>query len=229
MKGILYGNFLLNKKWFLWAGIAAVLGTAICAVSFLVLGEENAQLVSDLLLYVEIVVLAFCDEWAGRNFENNIKCRFTDLTLAGGITKNTFVLSELLNNVISIGIGFLMCCAMRGVLCIFDGAFWSLGHLRFLTGFSLAVGALDFALLPLVINLKSAEKAGLIVGLIAGFGIVLPLIAVINVQTGGHFEEVLMKVVGADWFFPAVVGACVAVYAIFYAVLLHRVKRGDVC
>lgn len=231
MKGILYGNFLLNRKWFLWAGIAAVFSTAACVILNFTLDKtpENTQLIGSMQIFTEIIVLALCEEWLGRNLENNIKCRFTDYTLAGGISKNTFVLSELLKNVITMVIGLAMCVAMDGVMSAFDSSFWSVGHIKLLIGAALLIGALDWVMLPLVIKLKSAEKAGLTVGMSMGFGIVMPTMIVYKMNSELDIMTSLLKLFGEDWFFPAFLGVCAALYAISYAVILHRVKWGDVC
>lgn len=233
MKGILYGNFLLNRKWFLWAGITAALGTAACAVLLLVLDKEpeNMSLVGNIFIFSQIMVMAICEEWLARNLERNIKCRFTDYTLAGGISKNTFVLSELVKNVITMGIAFAMCLAMLGVMCLLDGSFRDMGFVEFLVIVAVFIGAVDWVLLPLVINLKSAEKAGIVVGLILGFGVVLPITIAIKMYDNAFssMQEFIMNVISNKWFFPASIGVCAAIYAIFYPVILHRVKRGDVC
>lgn len=234
MKGILYGNFLLNRKWFIWAGAAAVLGTAACAVLLSVLGgdPENMGLVGNTFILMQVVVMALCEEWLGRNLEANIKCRFTDYTLAGGISKNMFVLSELVKNMITMLIGLVMCLAMLGVMCLFDSSFCDSGFVEFLIIAALFIGAVDWAMLPLVVKLKSAEKAGMVIGLIVGFGIIFPVILAFRITNNGEITmlpELINKVIGSKWFFPACIGICAALYAVFYAVMLHRVKRGDVC
>lgn len=230
MRGLLYCNFLLNRKWFLAAGITAVLCTAACAVLAVVLGDapEYKQLIGSTFILTEVVVLAVCEEWLARNLERNIKCRFTDLTLAGGISKNTFVLSELVTNVIAITIGFAMCMAMTGVMSAVDSSFWSVENVKILTAFTLLIGAVDWIMLPLVIKLKSAEKAGMTTGLIAGFGIVFPIVVAFNLNEM-NLMETLMKLLAKPWFFPVFIGACAALYAVFYAIMLRRVKKGDVC
>lgn len=232
MKGILYGNFLLNRKWFLAAGITAVLSTAACAVLITVFSKtpEIISLAGTVFILAVVVVLALCEEWLGRNLEHNIKCRFTDITLAGGISKNTFVLSELLKNVITMVIGLAMCLAMTGVISIFDNSFWSVGQIKFLVSATILIGAVDWIIIPLVIKFKSAEKAGIVVGLVFGFGIVCPLVfAFKTMDNGKDIFTMLIGLFDKAWFFPALLSACAAIYVIFYAIILHRVKWGDVC
>lgn len=232
MKGILYGNFLLNRKWFLAAGITAVLSTAACVVLMSVLDKspENTQIIDNLFIMMEIIVLALCGEWHARNLEQNIKCRFTDYTLAGGISKNMFVLSELLKNLITVVIGFAMCAAMSGVMSAFDSSFWSIDDIKLLIAATLLISVVDWVLIPLVIKLKSAEKAGVVAGLVLGFGVLIPLDLIFEASGSNvNLFSALIDLFNKDWFFFAFLGGCAALYAIFYAIILRRVKWGDVC
>lgn len=230
MKGILYGNFLLNKKWFIAAGITAVLGTAFCAF-FVSLVPDNEGVVAMLFLGLQMVVFAVMLEWLGRNLEANIKCRFTDITLAGGITKSTFVTSELLKNVISIGIGLVMCMVMQLVMSVFDKSFFTLETVKLIAVMAVTMGALEWTASPLVIHFKSAEKAGLLMGLIFGFGLVLPMITFCTIFTEEKetFVSGFFSLLSGNWLPLIIVGISAAIYVIFYFVLLSRVKRGDVC
>lgn len=227
MKGILYGKFLLNKSWFIASGIVAVIGTALCAVinGFV---PDDSGVPAMLLTGVQLVALALMTEWLGRDLEANIKCRFTDMTLAGGISKNMYVLTELVKNLLTIAAGASVCVIMQLVMNIFDNNILSWESVKTLLLFTLFIGAFEFALNPLIINLKSAEKAGLLFGLVLGFGIILPIMAV-----SGALEydivAYILKVSSSPWFAPAVAGLSAVIYALFYLVLLRRVKKGDVC
>lgn len=227
MKGILYGKFLLNKSWFIASGIVAVLGTALCAVlnGFV---PDDSGVPAMLLTGVQLVALALMTEWLGRDLEANIKCRFTDMTLAGGISKNMYVLTELVKNLLTIAAGAAVCVITQLVMNIFDNNILSWESVKTLLLFTLFIGAFEFALNPLIINLKSAEKAGLLFGLVLGFGIILPIMAV-----SGALEydivAYILKVSSSPWFAPAVAGLSAVIYALFYLVLLRRVKKGDVC
>ena len=229
MKGILYGNFLLNKKWFIAAGITAVLGTAFCAF-FVSLVPDNEGVVAMLFLGLQMVVFAVMLEWLGRNLEANIKCRFTDITLAGGISKNMFVMSELLKNVITAGIGLAVCILMQLVMSVFDKSFFTLETVKLMALMTLFASAIEWTVNPLTINLKSAEKAGLVVGLVLGFGVVMPLMVVCNVTAEANetFVSGFIRLLSGNWLPLIIVGISAALYVIFYFVLLARVKKGDV-
>ncbi len=213
MKGILYGNFLLNKKWFIAAGIAAVLGTAFCAF-FVSLVPDEAGVVATVL---QLVVIAIIMEWPGRNLEANIKCRFTDITLAGGITKSTFVTSELLKNVISIGIGLVMCMVMQLAMSVFDKSFFTLETVKLIAVMAVTMGALEWTASPLVIHFKSAEKAGLLMGLIFGFGLVLTMITFCTIFTEEKetFVSGFFSLLSGNWLPLIIVGISAAIYVIF--------------
>lgn len=230
MKGILYVNFLLNKKWFIAAGITAVLGTAFCAllVSFV---PDEAGVVSTLFFGLQMVVMAIIVEWLGRNLEANIRCRFADITLAGGISKNTFVMSELLKNFITIGIGFAMCIIMQLMMSVFDKSFFTLETVKVIAVLAVSYGAIEWTVNPLVIDFKSAEKAGLVIGLILGFGIVMPLMIICNAFSEETADIVsgFFELLSGNWMPLIISGISAALYAVFYFALLARVKKGDVC
>lgn len=226
MKGILYGNFLLNKKWFVAAGITAALGTVLCAL-LVKLVPDNGGVAAMLFLGLQLMVVTITMEWLGRNLEANIKCRFTDVTLAGGISKNMFVMSELLKNLITIGIGLLICVIMQLVMNIFSSGFFTLETVKTMAVIALFIGAIEWVVNPLVIALKSAEKAGLLVGIVLGFGIVLPLMAIGNyfsyIYMGESAVSVLIRMLSGSPLI--VVGISAVLYAVFYFVLLARVKK----
>lgn len=221
MKGLLYGNFLLNKKWFIAAGVVMVIGTALTAVMCNI--DPDGGFGEFGLVITEIVVITICVEWLARNLESNLKSRFADQALSGGISKAQFVTSELLKNLISIGISFVMCVVTQLVLSVFDRGLFSLEHVRNVALFALFIGSFEWLCMPIVINLKSAEKAGLVVGLVLGFGIVMPGMALFNIL---KFD---LRVIDEPWLGWVIVGVCAVIYALFYYVLLRRVKRGDVC
>ncbi len=230
MKGLLYGNFVLNKIWFIAAGIVMVVGVAVTAVLYNI--DPDSGVAQFGLMITELFVIATCVEWLGRNLESNLKSRFADYALAGGISKGQFVTSELLKNLISIGIAFVMCVVTQLVLSVFDRGLFSLENVRNAALIVLFVGALEWICVPVAINLKNAEKAGLLVGIVLGFGIIMPgmtLFKILTIEKKEQRGEIIMRIITAPWFGWAVVGVCAAIYAIFYFVLLKRVKRGDVC
>jgi len=231
VKGILYGNFLLNKKWFVAAGIVAVLGTAFCSFWAWLVPEDTTGVPGLLLRFMQLAVLGVLTEWLARNLEANIKCRFTDMTLAGGISKGTFVNSELLKNLITMAIGFVTCVMMQLVMCAFDKSADLLGSIRLIAGMTALFGAMEWMVLPMVINFKSAEKAGLILGLGLGFGLLMPVMILVNIfaEEAEPVINTILRLLSGEWSFLILAGISAAIYVIFRFVLLARVKKGDVC
>lgn len=240
MKGLLYESFLLNRKWFLIAGIVAILGTLVCVILLSVSNPDLMGIANIVFIMSEFLTSVLCAEWLDRNLEKDLKCRFVDVTLAAGISKNMFVLSELVKNLLTIAIGFVMCLAMNGIVFAAEKIigleipFWDVFYIKLALILALFVGIIDFVAFPLIINVKSAEKAGLIIGLVLGFGIVMPIMLIyfyLNPESGeSHtFLEATYTFLDAPYFLPAVLGVAALIYALFYVITLNRVKRGDVC
>lgn len=232
MKGLIYGDFTLNKKWFIIAGVFAAISAAVGAVLINVMGgdPEGVNLINNLMLLFEIVPIVLCLEWLGRNLEANLKNRFANYALSA-VSHNTFTLAMLMDNILTTVAGLAMSLAVRGIMSAFDSSYWTTDHVKLMCGIALFMGAFEFILVPLVIKLKSAEKAGMIVGLTAGFGVIFPIMLVFEAKNG-NLSALLPKIceiVAKDWFIPAFIGGCAAVYALAYVLLITRIKKGDVC
>lgn len=150
MKGLLYESFLLNRKWFLIAGIIGMLGTL---VSVLLISTSNSNFMgvaNILFITSETIAVILCAEWLDRHLEKDLKCRFVDVTLAAGISKNMFVLSELVKNLLTIAIGFVMCLAMNGIVFAAEKIigleipFWNVFYIKLALIMALLVGIIDF-------------------------------------------------------------------------------------
>lgn len=226
MKGLLYYNLLLNKMWFLAAGIAAAVGTAVCF--FLYKNDDHNVILIMIFPLLQVIVAFICTEWLGRSFETDIKCRFADYILTSGISKKTYVLAELAKNIISTAIAYVMCIAMQLIMLFRGlGAFMP----AFLLGFVLVVGVLRWITSLVTICLRSAEKAGLIVAI--GFVLltVIPYNVIVSIEPDAlayfeyYLQEYSLKWVIHLLFYIVTVGA----YAVVYALFLRRVRKGDVC
>ena len=82
---------------------------------------------------------------------------------------------------------------------------------------------------PLTITTKSAEKAGLIIGVCLGFGLILPFNLLAAAINDGSAWSGFFSLIGKPWLPWAVLGAAAVIYAVVYLIMLARVKRGDVC
>ena len=183
-------------------------------------------LISIFMLGIQFVVMTIVEEYLARDFEKNIKSRFADYVLAG-MSKAKFVTAELLKNLISMAIAFAITVFMQLVFWAVNPGMIGAGRILLLAALAIIIGLIDWSSLPLVVYLKSAEKAGLIVGIILGFGGVMPIMIIFNL-----FENkwiIVMEFFSRDLTFFWVVGIGALTYALFYWILLNRVRRGDVC
>lgn len=217
------------------AGIFGVLGTAACMVCMLT-GEKGTGIDGSIrfaFIWVQIITLAISEEWLGRNLEANIKNRFADYVLSG-TSKKLFVLSELVKNLITIGIGFAMCLIMQVAMNVADPNYLSLDSVKILFIGVLIIGTFDWIIEPVIVALGSAEKAGLIVGGSFGFLIVFPFMLIIDGNIHGNevallTSEFITQSAAQPWFAPSLVVLCACIYALVYLIFLGRVRKGDVC
>ncbi len=227
MKGLLYASVVLNKGWFYGAGAAALLGTVV-GVILQTLSQNGATGFSaeSILMLLPLIPALILSEFLGRDLERSIKCRFTDYAMAA-VSKSAVVLAELAKNLLCAVISIIIASAM--LLCFkLAGANISLGDFVGMWEFMLFVYAIEWTIIPLTVDLKSAEHAGLLVGIILGFGIAFPAVLIDNIISGGEdFLGVIMKLFEIpDWILLSVTAA---IYVLFYVILLRRLKRGDVC
>lgn len=233
MKGLLYCDFLLNKKWFLGAGIITVLGTAVCFILFKSFWNGNI-IMPPVCGAVQAITAFICTEWLGRSLETDIKCRFADYVLVSGVSKKTFVLVELVKNIISIATSFAMCMVMQLVLRLLDKqAFDPILLLVYI----LILGASRWITSLITISLRNAEKAGLIVAIGFVLFVVLPYVFIgASIDKIGSFGYCIWYLteyliwLGYEWvlgllFYAVIIG----VYAIVYVLFLRRIRKGDVC
>lgn len=233
MKGLLYCDFLLNRKWFLGAGIIIVLGTVISLILYYSLW--NGNIIMPFACGAAQAIAAFvCTEWPGRSLEANLKCRFTDYLLTSAISKRTFVLTELLKNIISMMISLAMCVVMQLVLSVLDKHVFNFLNLCI---YILILGTLKWITSLVTVYLRSAEKAGLIVAIGFVLFVVFPYIYVntsINkIGTLGYsiwyFTEYL-EWHGYGWILTLIFyGIIMGAYVITYELFLRRIRKGDVC
>lgn len=232
MKGLLYAGFLLNKGFFIAGGIATAVCTAIGILLMNLGGDspESMAFVQSCLVLLPLVPMATYCEWLGRDLEKNIKSRFADYTLAAGISKNRFVLTELVKNLSVMAVCGVTGCLMMLIFMAVNPVMISVSQFALVGIVAVIFCTVEWLCIPLVISMKSAEKAGLVVGLLIGFGVVLPVMIVSkNLENGESFFALILKRMGEPWLPSAVLGICAAVYALVYWAVLCRVKRGDVC
>ncbi len=230
MRGLLYSSLLRNRRFIIGTAVYSVIA-AVVGVVLIYLSRSYSDIAPVLTILVNIlplisIVLAL--EGVDRELENSLKTRFANYALSA-VTPRQFIMTELLKNFCFSAYGTVMGMLMLAFFALADAsAFPDVGFLfRLYPMAGILSGLIQWVMMPLVIKFKNAEKAGMVVGLIIGFGTVLP-INLIQAKTDGGFEidiKSLITPVPTAVFLLAVV----LIYALFYVLLVRRVERGNIC
>lgn len=230
MRGLLYSSLLRNRGFIIGTAVYSVIA-AVVGVVLIYLSRSYSDIAPVLTILVNIlplisIVLAL--EGVDRELENSLKTRFANYALSA-VTPRQFIMTELLKNFCFSAYGTVMGMLMLAFFALADAsAFPDVGFLfRLYPMAGILSGLIQWVMMPLVIKFKNAEKAGMVVGLIIGFGTVLP-INLIQAKTDGGFEidiKSLITPVPTAVFLLAVV----LIYALFYVLLVRRVERGNIC
>lgn len=226
MKGLLYSWFISGKNyWITTLVVFAVLLTAIfAAIPHLGFLDELLPffaVISGIVLMI-IPCESLCNE-----LEASIKTRFADYALAA-ISKKTYVNMLLVRNLICMGISVVLGYILFFSYISVTNTELSSELILLVPCFALLTYATDFICIPLVIKMKNAEKAGLIVGFFYGV-LVLFFMLHENVVNYGNDVEITVFIKFVLMKEGILIGAAVLCYAIAYAAALKIVKRGDVC
>ena len=230
MRGLLYSSLLRNRGFIIGTAVYSVIA-AVVGVVLIYLSRSYSDIAPVLTILVNIlplisIVLAL--EGVDRELENSLKTRFANYALSA-VTPRQFIMTELLKNFCFSAYGTVMGMLMLAFFALaVASAFPDVGFLfRLYPMAGILSGLIQWVMMPLVIKFKNAEKAGMVVGLIIGFGTVLP-INLIQAKTDGGFEidiKSLITPVPTAVFLLAVV----LIYALFYVLLVRRVERGNIC
>ena len=230
MRGLLYSSLLRNRGFIIGTAVYSVIA-AVVGVVLIYLSRSYSDIAPVLTILVNIlplisIVLAL--EGVDRELENSLKTRFANYALSA-VTPRQFIMTELLKNFCFSAYGTVMGMLMLAIFALADAsAFPDVGFLfRLYPMAGILSGLIQWVMMPLVIKFKNAEKAGMVVGLIIGFGTVLP-INLIQAKTDGGFEidiKSLITPVPTAVFLLAVV----LIFALFYVLLVRRVERGNIC
>ena len=230
MRGLLYSSLLRNRGFIIGTAVYSVIA-AVVGVVLIYLSRSYSDIASVLMFLLPVfplisVVLAL--EGVDRELENSLKTRFANYALSA-VTPRQFTMTELLKNFCFSAYGIVMGMLMLAFYALIDAyVLPDTGLLfRLYPMVGILIGLVQWVMLPLVIKFKNAEKAGMVVGLIIGFGTVLP-INLIQAKTDGGFRidiKSLITPVPTAVFLLTVV----LIYALFYALLVRRVERGNIC
>lgn len=225
MKGLYHTFFLLRKNYFIFPAIAAfVIMIAGCLLLIFAEDPDLQGITMILVMLAPMICAMLPTEAICFDFDRSIRTRYANYLLSG-MSYTRFCNIELIKNLLVTAFSLVMICAC-------DLAFWLANNTLPVDMFMLHIIAIviinagNWLLLPAVVKFKSADKAGLIIGLLLGFiGAPLIFLAFEN-------EALLSKIIAAlESPLSALIalGIAAVMYAIGYPLLLRTVKRGDIC
>lgn len=227
MKGLTYCWFVSSKSYF---AVAAIVLTVTLGIIFGVMPHLDAVPIEIRHLVVFILafaVMAIPAESLGKNLESYLKTGFADYLLSA-MNKKSFVNALVLREVICIGFSLIGGYTVI-ISYLFSINFYLTAEVAVLVAFmAVLMSSIDFICTPLIIKMKSAEKAGLTAGLFVGLLIMIFMICV-NVTKEGGFEELLVTMDFNIKGMLAAAGTALAACVAAYLITLGMVKRGDVC
>ena len=225
MKGILYHYFLDSRVFFIGSVICLAASAALGLFCLNVFARDPhalSVLRSMILPPLGLIIAVIACEGGARYIEKLQKTHFLNHVLSSRVSKGGFTLSLLVINLLSHVFGTALMFLLFAVLGLADGGFLSPDLFLEMGFLMLFVGAVDLALYYSTMLLKSAEKGGLVIGLIIGFGIMLPGVLLLE-------DEEILTGLGNLSSDPIVWLVCVGLYAVFCLLIWLRLKRGDVC
>lgn len=225
MKGLFYSTVKSNRGYFITAFVAFLCSTVAGSVILAIVRQSGNDKYGLAFLSPFILPLLpsfiLC-EFFGRDLERNIKSGFLNYTLSS-IPRESFVLSQLLTNIIFSALGLVIGLGMLGIFRAVGGEEWvGSYYFRILIMAAIACSIVEWLCIPVTIALKSTEKAGLAVGIVIGFGLVLPLMAAYN----SVMTEFDVNILISPEAMLIEAGVAIAVYAVVYLVCLKMLKRG---
>lgn len=224
MKGVLYHYFLESRVFFIGSVIGLAASAALGVFCLNVFAEDPQILPvlrSMILPFPGLIIAVIACEGGARYIEKLQKTHFLNHVLSSRVSKGGFTLSLLVINLVSHVFGTALMFLLFVILGLADGGFLS-PELFLQMGFlMLFVGAADLTLYYSTMLLKSAEKGGLVIGLIVGFGIVLLCTLLEDQEILTGVENLSSNPIA--WLF------CAGIYAVFCLLIWLWVKRGDVC
>lgn len=223
MKGLFYSALHLNRGYFIGAAAAFLCSAAVGSVVLNLVKESGDTFgLGFLCVYIlPLLPIVILSEFFARDLEKNIKSGFLNYTLSS-MPRNSFLLSQLIINIVCTGLGLLLGLAL---LLIYRAVFPSYVDQTLFGVYPLVAvlaSVVEWIVFPTTMLMKSAEKAGLTVGIIIGFGIVLPIMTVYRLEILLFDLENLLDV----RFLMIFAAAALAVYAGVFAISTKLLKRG---
>ncbi len=223
MRGLYYCTAKLNRNYFI-AAFAVFLCSIAAGSAVLAIAAQNRIDVSFAVLcatFLPIIPSAILSEFILRDLERNIKSGFLNFTLSS-ITHKSFVLSQLVINLSCTALGLVLGIIQLFIFGLAGGEdSVSAENFQFLTIIAILVGVFEWISFPVTLKLKSAEKASFAVGLVLGFGIIMPTIFFLklyNIDIVEAFISTSALAIEA--------AAAIVIYFVVFVINIKLLKRG---
>ena len=234
MKGLVYSYLVQNKRY--WIGAAAVL-VLVAAVGFILIkladptvpDDDTAMLAAMFIMFMPLIAPMIALEPQMSGIEKDSKIRYLDYQLSG-VTVKEFLLAELAKCLFTTLFGAVMLAVQHGVFLLADST--AVPYEVFVLHILVVVMTNVFNLvgIPLTLIMKSAEKAGLLLGLVLGAAV--SVWTVVTLESGEVADSSIYAL--SDFCRDPVsilltLGVCAVISALSCLAAYAVIKRGDLC
>ncbi len=229
MKGMIYLSLIMNKVYII-AAVFVFAASSVLNVILVKLADSNLiieALLPGVIAVVPIVGVVVLFEGLDRNAEKHIKCRFFNVMLSG-MTPVRYATVNLVEHLIYLAAGFVFIFITLGITAL-TGFVIDEFLIKSLVAVTVLFSLVDRIVMTLTLKIGSAEKAGLIVGLIVGFGLVLPIMLLNDTLSEAGIVMDFQEIITNNFVFFCFLGVAAVIYALDYYIEYRIVKRGDIC
>ena len=229
MKGMIYLSLIMNKAYIIAAAIVFAVSSVLNVILVILSGNNLLieALLPGVIVIVPIIGIVVLFEGLGRTAEKYIKCRFINVMLSG-MTPLRYATVNLVEHLIYLAAGFVFIFITLGITAL-TGFVVNEFNIKSLVAVTVLFSLVDRIVMILTLKVGSAEKAGLIVGLIVGFGLVLPIMLLNDTISEAGIVMDFQEIITNNLVFFCFLGAAAIIYALDYYIEYRIVKRGDVC
>ncbi len=229
MKGMIYLSLIMNKAYIIAAAIVFAVSSVLNVILVKLAGSNLIieALLPGVMVIVPIIGIVVLFEGLGRTAEKYIKCRFFNVMLSG-MTPVRYAAVNLAEHLIYLAAGFVFIFITLGITAL-TGFVVNEFQIKSLVAVTVLFSLVDRIVMTLTLKIGSAEKAGLIVGLIVGFGLVLPIMLLNDTISEAGIVMDFHEIITNNFVFFCFLGAAAVIYALDYYIEYRIVKRGDIC
>lgn len=229
MKGMIYLSLIMNKAYIIAAAIVFAASSVLNIILVKLAGSNLVieAILSGVIIIVPIIGIVALFEGLGRNAEKYIKCRFFNVMLSG-MTPIRYATVNMVEHLIYLAAGLVFIFGTLGITAL-TGFVINEFQIKSLVAVTVLFSLVDRIVMTLTLKIGSAEKAGLIVGLIVGFGLVLPIMLLNDTISEAGIALDFQEIITNNFVFFCFLGAAAVIYALDYYIEYRIVKRGDIC